>query len=246
MELKNIIFIIVFIASFGFITFSVNNLIKYLKVAKKKDDRFDNIPIRLKRVWNIAFAQTKLLRDPVAGVLHLLIFWGFVLFIFAVLETIIQGFYSDFSLSFLGPIYSLITLVQDLFSLLVIISVIFSLYRRFIQKVPRLDVDKHGKLDAAFILLLIMAIVVAMYGQNAAGFANNNFASHEFEVRPVSAFIGGLLFSESIIINVFSLRIFLVDAHYIDFWIPELSTILQASSCIKCYSKCVLCKSGSD
>ena len=94
MELKNIIFIIVFLAVFGFFAYSVNNLIKYLKVAKKKDDRFDNIPTRLKRVWNIAFAQTKLLRDPVAGTLHLLIFWGFVLFIFAVIETIFQGFYS--------------------------------------------------------------------------------------------------------------------------------------------------------
>ena len=142
MELKNIIFIIVFLAVFGFFAYSVNNLIKYLKVAKKKDDRFDYIPTRLKRVWNIAFAQTKLLRDPVAGTLHLLIFWGFVLFIFAVIETIFQGFYSGFSLSFLGPIYTLITLVQDLFGLLVILSIIFSLYRRFIKKVPRLVVDK--------------------------------------------------------------------------------------------------------
>lgn len=82
MELKNIIFILVFIITFAFFGYSVNNLIKYLKVAKKKDDRFDDIPTRLKRVWNIAFAQTKLLREPLAGLLHLLIFWGFVLFIF--------------------------------------------------------------------------------------------------------------------------------------------------------------------
>ncbi|MBK7629901.1 MAG: 4Fe-4S dicluster domain-containing protein [Ignavibacteriales bacterium] len=195
MQLKNIIFIIVFLATFGFFAYSVNNLIKYLKVAKKKDDRFDNVPARLKRVWNIAFAQTKLLRDPVAGTLHFLIFWGFVLFIFAVLETIIQGFYSQFSLSILGPVYALITVVQDLFGLLVILSIIFSLYRRFILKIPRLDVDKHGKFDAAFILLLIMFIVVAMYGQNAAGIANNGMSYHASELRPVSAFISGLFFS---------------------------------------------------
>jgi len=208
MDLKNIIFVIVFIASFGFFAFSLNKLIKYLKVAKKKDDRFDNIPARLNRVWKIAFAQTKLLRDPVAGILHLLIFWGFVLFIFAVLETIIQGFYSKFSLSFLGPIYSVITLVQDLFGLLVIASVLFSLYRRFIQKVPRLVVDKHGKLDAAFILLLIMFIVVSMYVQNATGFANNGMAYHDSELRPVSAFIGGILFSEQTSSSVFLYEFF--------------------------------------
>ncbi len=208
MDLKNIIFIIVFFAAFGFFAYSVNNLIKYLKVAKKTDDRFDNISKRLKRVWKIAFAQTKLLRDPIAGTLHLLIFWGFVLFIFAVLETMLQGFYSGFSLSFLGPVYSAITLVQDLFGLLVILSIIFSLYRRFIQKVPRLIVDKHGKLDATFILLLIMFIVVAMYGQNATGYANNGMAYHESELRPVSAFISGVLFSGQTSTTVFLYEFF--------------------------------------
>lgn len=195
MELKNIVFIIIFLAVFGFFAYSVNNLIKYLKVAKKKDDRSGYVGTRLKRVWNIAFAQTKLLRDPIAGTLHLLIFWGFVLFIFAVIETILQGFYSSLSLSFLGPVYSLITLVQDLFGLLVILSIIFSLYRRFIQKVPRLVVDDHGMKDAAFILTLIMFIVISMYGQNASGFANNGMSYHESELRPVSAFISGLFFT---------------------------------------------------
>ncbi|MDD5608139.1 MAG: respiratory nitrate reductase subunit gamma, partial [Ignavibacterium sp.] len=195
MELKNIIFILVFIITFAFFGYSVNNLIKYRKVAKKKDDRFYDIPTRLKRVWNIAFAQTKLLREPLAGLLHLLIFWGFVLFIFAVLESIIQGFYSSFSLSFLGAFYSVITLVQDVFGLLVIGSVLLSLYRRYIQKVPRLQVDKHGMKDAAFILILIMFIVISMYGQNASGFANNAMMYHPYELRPISSFLAGIFFN---------------------------------------------------
>lgn len=195
MELKNIIFILVFIITFAFFGYSVNNLIKYLKVAKKKDDRFYDIPTRLKRVWNIAFAQTKLLREPLAGLLHLLIFWGFVLFIFAVLESIIQGFYSSFSLSFLGAFYSVITLVQDVFGLLVIGSVLLSLYRRYIQKVPRLQVDKHGMKDAAFILILIMFIVISMYGQNASGFSNNGMMYHPYELRPISSFLAGIFFN---------------------------------------------------
>ncbi|MDY0083313.1 MAG: (Fe-S)-binding protein [Ignavibacteriaceae bacterium] len=194
-ELKNIIFILVFIFTFAFFGYSVNNLIKYLKVGKKKDDRSDDIPTRLKRVWNIAFAQTKLLREPLAGLLHLLIFWGFILFIFAVLESIIQGFYSSFSLSFLGLFYSVITLVQDIFGLLVIGSVLLSLYRRYIQKVPRLQVDKHGMKDAVFILSLIMLIVISMYGQNAAGFANNGMVYHPYELRPVSSFFAGIFFN---------------------------------------------------
>lgn len=194
--LKNIIFIFVFLASVGFFTYSCLNLIKYLKVAKKKDDRFDRIGERLKRVWVIAFAQSKLLRDPVAGTLHFLIFWGFVLFIIAVLEAIIQGFYSPFNLEFLGPVYSLITIVHEIFGVLVIISVLYSLYRRFVLKVERLQVDKSGNLDAAFILLMIMFVCITMFGQNASGIAINNFTLHEHEVRPISASISRALFDE--------------------------------------------------
>lgn len=194
--LKNIIFIFVFLASVGFFTYSCLNLIKYLKVAKKKDDRFDRIGERLKRVWVIAFAQSKLLRDPVAGTLHFLIFWGFVLFIIAVLEAIIQGFYSPFNFEFLGPVYSLITIVHEIFGVLVIISVLYSLYRRFVLKVERLQVDKSGNLDAAFILLMIMFVCITMFGQNASGIAINNFTLHEHEVRPISASISRALFDE--------------------------------------------------
>lgn len=197
MEIKNYIFILVFVAAFGFFAYSCSNLIKYLKVAKKKDDRFDNIATRLKRVWTIAFAQSKLLRDPIAGVLHLVIFWGFILFIFAVLESILQGFYPSFSLSFLGRFYSAITFVQDVFALLVIISVLVSLYRRFIQKVPRLDVDKHGKIDAAFILILIMFVCLSMYGQNASLIAYNNFTLSENEARPISVYLSNLFYNSN-------------------------------------------------
>lgn len=194
--IKNVIFILVFLASISFFIYSCINLIKYLRVAKKKDDRFDKIGIRLKRVWTIAFAQTKLLREPVAGILHLLIFWGFILFIVAVLETIIQGFYSPFNLEFLGKFYSVITVVHEVFAVLVIISVLFSLYRRFVIKIPRLEVDKAGKIDAAFILLLIMFVCITMFGQNASAIALNDFNLQENEIRPLSASLSGLIYSD--------------------------------------------------
>lgn len=197
MELKNIVFIVVFLLTFSFFAYSVNNLIRYLKVAKKKDDRFDNISERLKKVVKIAFGQSKLLREPVAGTLHFLIFWGFVLFLFAVIETIIQGFYSKFSLSFLGPLYTLITFIQDLFAVLVIIAILVSLYRRFVLKIARLNVDSHGKFDAFFILSLIMLVCISMLGENAALIANHNFVLSHFEVRPISLFISKLFFSGS-------------------------------------------------
>ena len=164
-------------------------------VAKKKDDRFDKIGLRLKRVWNIAFAQTKLLRDPAPGILHLFIFWGFILFLFAVVEALVQGFYSPFSLSFLGPIYSVITIVQDVFSVLVLIACLFALYRRYVVKVPRLDYGRHAKLDATFILILIMFVCISMLGENSALIAKHNFVLGGYEIRPISAFLSPLFYN---------------------------------------------------
>ena len=195
MNTKNIIFIIVFVVSFALLFWSLRNLIAYLKVAKKKDDRFNNYGSRLKNVLKIAFGQSKLLREPIAGIEHFLIFWGFMLFLIAVLEAIIQGFYSPFTLSFLGPFFSVITLVQDFFGIFVIAAILVAFIRRFIIKVPRLQVDKSASVDATIILLLIVLVVVSMFGQNMASFAASGFTLHNYEVRPISEALAPLFFS---------------------------------------------------
>ena len=185
-------------------------------VAKKKDQRFDHPGKRLSRLWKIAFMQTKLLRDPKAGILHFFIFWGFILFIFAVLESIIQGFYTPFSLRFAGPVYSAITLIEDIFSLLVIASVLYSLYRRFVIHVPRLEVEKRGKIDAAIILLLIMFVCIFMLAQNISLIAMHNFHLVPYEFRPVTAFLSPLIFGDANSAAVF----------YEIFWWAHISVIL--------------------
>jgi Fe-S oxidoreductase len=185
-------------------------------VAKKKDQRFDHPGKRLSRLWKIAFMQTKLLRDPKAGILHFFIFWGFILFIFAVLESIIQGFYTPFSLRFAGPVYSAITLIEDIFSLLVIASVLYALYRRFVIHVPRLEVEKRGKIDAAIILLLIMFVCIFMLAQNISLIAMHNFHLVPYEFRPVTAFLSPLIFGDANSAAVF----------YEIFWWAHISVIL--------------------
>lgn len=197
MSLKTIIFIFVFLAAFGFLSWSLKNLLSYMQVAKKKDNRFDQVGRRLFNVIKIAFGQSKLLRDPVAGSIHFLIFWGFVLFLFVVVEAIIQGFYSPFSLAFLGPVYSAITIIQDVFGVLVILAVFVALLRRYVFDIPRLQVDKSASLDATIILSLIMLVVVSMMFESMASIAKNGFILHDFEVRPISASLAPIFFNSA-------------------------------------------------
>lgn len=194
MELKNIIFIVVFLSAISFLAYNVRRLINYLKIGQK-EDRFDRPSERIKNVLKIAFGQSKLLRDPVAGTVHFLIFWGFMLFLVAVLEAIIQGFYSPFNLEFLGPLLAVITLIKDIFGLLVILAVLYALYRRYIQKIDRLDVGKIGQLDATFILTMIILVVLSMYGQSAAHIAKNSFVTAKYEVYPISSQLAAMFYA---------------------------------------------------
>ncbi|MEE9448599.1 MAG: (Fe-S)-binding protein, partial [Ignavibacteriaceae bacterium] len=67
--------------------------------------------------------------------------------------------------------------------------------RRFIIKVPRLQVDKSASIDATIILSLIVLVVVSMFGQNMSSIAANGFTLHNYEVRPISEALAPLFFS---------------------------------------------------
>lgn len=207
MELKNIIFIIVFLTAFGLLLYSLRKKFGYLKIGKP-ENRINRIGERIKNVFSIAIAQTKIFRDPVAGTLHAIIFWGFLLFLAAVVEVILQGFYSGFSLEFLGPVFTAITFVQDLFGVLVIVSVLFALFRRYVLKIPRLDVGKAGLIDATVILVLIFLVVFSMFGQNSALVAVNNFNLAEFEFRPISEPLAQFLYSGNSGSSIFAYEFF--------------------------------------
>jgi len=195
MTTENVIFTVFFLLSFALFVYSCRNLIRYMLVAKKKDDRFSGVGERIIRIIKVVFGQSKLLREPVAGSIHFIIFWGFVIFLFAVTESIIQGFYSPFSWEFLGRMYLLISSVSDVFGLLVIISVLIALFRRFIVKIPRLQLERSSQVDAVVILFLILFVVLSMYGQNAASISISGV--QEYEVKPISAAISSLFFTES-------------------------------------------------
>jgi Fe-S oxidoreductase len=177
--IKAIIFTTVLIAAFVGIIINAKRLTAFLRLGKWTN-RFDHASERMKRVLGIAIGQSKIFRDPIAGPIHAFIFWGFLVLIFAVIESIGEGLTGGhFSLSFLGPVYSVITFSQDLFIVLVVISVLLALWRRFVTRVKRLEGDKHEKLDATIILVLILIIVCSLTIDNAARIAMNGAYPHE-------------------------------------------------------------------
>ena len=100
MPLKNIVFIVLLLAAAGIFSVTVRRVIRTLRVGKP-ENRFDQWDKRISNVLEIAIGQTKILRDRVAGPVHAGIFWGFMVLLAAVAESIGEGLSPGFSLSFL-------------------------------------------------------------------------------------------------------------------------------------------------
>ncbi|HVO72810.1 MAG TPA: (Fe-S)-binding protein, partial [Ignavibacteriaceae bacterium] len=195
---KNIIFIFIFLIALSLFLWNCRKLVRYMLIGKKSEHRLDGIGERVIKAVTVAFGQTKLFRDLPAGILHFLIFWGFILFLFTVIESVIQGFLASFNFSFMGSFYSVLTWIQDIFAVLVILSCFYALYRRFILHVPRLEVDKSAKLDAAVILLLIILVCVSMLGMNTFLVVKKSFLLEANESRPLSLLIAKIFFPSGI------------------------------------------------
>ena len=167
MSLQNYLFILLFLAALSLFTYSILRIRSYLLLGRK-ENRFNNSWQRIKTVLSVGIGQTKILRDPSSGLMHAFIFWGFLALLTAVIEAFIQGIYSGFSLTFLGRISKIIFISQDLFGLLVIFSIVYALFRRYILRPGRLQGDGNTNTDAAFILMMIFGVMITMFGVNSA------------------------------------------------------------------------------
>jgi Fe-S oxidoreductase len=168
--IKIVVFILLFLSAIVLFSFKVIKLLKYLKIAQP-ENRFQDTGKRLWKVITIAFGQSKLFREKFAGILHFFIFWGFIILLLAILESILEGFNPDLNLSFLGPIYKPLLFLEEIMGVLVIISVLSSIGRRLIHPPKRLKVDTKHKTEAILILIWIFLIMTSMFFTFAGRYA---------------------------------------------------------------------------
>jgi Fe-S oxidoreductase/nitrate reductase gamma subunit len=165
MTTQNVVFLLILVFAAGFFSYNMQRLVHYMSTVGRPDDR-SNAPLaRLRNLLSIGLAQSKILRDPGAGVLHAAVFWGFLVLGAGTLEVLVHGVWSPFSYDdFLpAPLYALYTLSQEAFGLLVLAAVAVLLYRRLVVKPRRLQGDRVHSGDAVFILSMIAALMVTLF-----------------------------------------------------------------------------------
>lgn len=171
--MRSLLFAAVLLASASLFALSVRRLFRALSLGKS-ENRFDQPWSRIRNVLKVAFAQSRLLREPAPGLAHFFIFWGFVILLSAVLEAIAEGLVPGATLERLGALYAPIAILQETVGLLVIAAVGAGLARWYVFPPKRYygpEITGHVRFDATLILGLILVIVVSMFGVNAARMA---------------------------------------------------------------------------
>lgn len=111
----------------------------------------------VRRAWRLFIEvpfQTRVLKDRAGGLMHVMIFWSFLVLMFA---TFIVFLDADFKLPiYNGPLYLAVTLMSDLAGLALMGGLGFAAYRRYVRKNPRLD----NQWDDALVLALLGLIAV--------------------------------------------------------------------------------------
>jgi Fe-S oxidoreductase len=163
MTTSNVVFLFVLGLGAAFFSFSAQRLVRYLRLGTPTW-RLNDVP---RRVWNlvtIGLAQTKIMRDPVAGPLHAAVFWGFVILQVGALEILIQGVVPGFTYGSIlpGPLHHLFLLSQELTVGAVLLAVGVLLYRRIVVRPRRLQGDGVHSGDAILILSMIGALMVTL------------------------------------------------------------------------------------
>ncbi len=178
--LPNILFAIILIAGIGFFTKNVKKLIRNIKLGQDVNVS-DNKAQRWKNMTMIALGQSKMVRRPIAGVLHIVVYVGFIIINIEVLEIIIDGLFGTHRIfSSAGSVYGFLIASFEILAVLVIVAVVVFWIRRNILKLARFwksEMTSWPKNDANYILYFEMVLMTLFLVMNATDVQFQNMNS---------------------------------------------------------------------
>lgn len=170
--LPNIIFAIILVLGLGFFTKNVKKLLRNIKLGQDVDVS-DNKSQRWKNMAMIALGQSKIVRRPISGFLHVIVYVGFVIINIEVLEIIIDGIFGTHRIGLKvlpDSVYGFLIGTFEALACLVFLAVIVFWIRRNILKLARFwksEMTSWPKNDANYILYFEMVLMTLFLVMNA-------------------------------------------------------------------------------
>jgi Fe-S oxidoreductase len=179
-------FWLVSVVGIGGVVFSLSKRFQLLR-AGREDNRFDRWGERFRHLMVFAIGQRKMFDDKVAGIYHILIFYGFLVVSIRTVTMVLEGLFAGWELPLLHtPVGHAYLFSKDVFELLVLVGLAIAVYRRAIAKKPRIVNSFGAWLVIGLIGALMITDLVSEGSRIAGGALEGSFL-------PVSAAVGAML-----------------------------------------------------
>ncbi|WP_420491720.1 (Fe-S)-binding protein [Neobacillus drentensis] len=159
-----IINFIAFLGITGYAVYLFANIVysrvTFIKMGKPANLRKDTRQ-RVNEVLVNVFGQRKLFKDAKSGIMHLIMFYGFIILQFGAIELILKGFFKGFELP-IGTAHKYFSVCQEITTFLVLLAVIYAFYRRYIEKLKRLKRGFKSGLVIIFLTSLLLSIFFSL------------------------------------------------------------------------------------
>ena len=202
--IPNIIFSTILLISIGFFVRNLKRLRRNINLGRGQTEPINNKPQRWRNMIRIALGQSKMVRRPIAGVLHIIVYLGFVIINIELIEIIIDGVFGTHRIfSSMGVFYGFLIGSFEIFAVLVLISVLIFWFRRNLIRLKRFYESKMigwPKLDADLILyfeIVLMSLFLLM-----------NATDVEFQNMNNGNVISGMIYPYFTEFSVESLHVF--------------------------------------
>ena len=196
--LPNMFFVIILLISITIFTRNILKIKNNINLGRSID-RSDNKSARWKNMARIALGQSKMVSRPIAGILHVVVYIGFLIINIELLEIVVDGIFGTHRVfaPFLGSAYNVLIATFEIFAFLVLLAVLVFWARRNIIQLNRFrksEMKGWPKLDADLILYFEIVLMTLFLTMNGADFyIQTNFPTatdyHQAGSFPISQFM---------------------------------------------------------
>lgn len=182
--ISQIIFILILGAAIFLFAKNLKKIIRNINLGRPID-RSNNSKERWMVMVKVALGQSKMVKRPIAGILHVFVYLGFVIINIEVMEIMIDGIFGTHRIfGGVGSIYNLLIGGFEILALLVLVACVIFYIRRNVLRIRRFtlaEMTSWPKTDANLILITEILLMTA--------FLLMNGADHELQSRGVAHYI---------------------------------------------------------
>lgn len=199
MSIAAAIFLVLLAAAIWWFTRNVRRIRRNILLGRDLD-RTDRPAERWALMTKVALGQSKMVVRPVAGLLHIVVYAGFVIINIEVLEIIIDGLFGTHRVfRFLGGFYGFLIAAFEVLAILTWVACALFLVRRFVLRIRRFwsrEMTVWPRTDAGLILTFEILLMSAFLLMNAADHTLQGMGAEHYVQAgafPVSGVLAGLL-----------------------------------------------------